>query len=144
MEVPFKVSVGPVVLLQHLDIQVLFKVSLGSVVLLQHLGMQIPFKVSAGFVVGNILTWKFPSRCAWALLFCSNILAWKFPSRCPRDLSLATFWHGNSLQGVRGICRWQHLDMAIPFKVSVGSVVLLQHLDMEIPFKVSVGFVVLL
>ena len=34
--------------------------------------------------------------------------------------------------------------MAIPFKVSVGSVVLLQHLDMEIPFKVSVGFVVLL
>ena len=35
----------------------------------------------------------------------------------------------------------QHLDMEIPFKVSMGSVVLLQHLDMEIPFKVSVGSV---
>ena len=81
MEVPFKVSVGPVVLLQHLDIQVILKVSLGSVVLLQHLGMEVPFMVSAGFVVGNILTWKFLSRCPWALWFCCNILTWKFPSR---------------------------------------------------------------
>ena len=38
----------------------------------------------------------------------------------------------------------QHLDMEIPFKVSVGFVVLLQHLDMEIPFKVFLGYVVLL
>ena len=38
----------------------------------------------------------------------------------------------------------QHLDMEVPFKVSVGPVVLLQHLDIQVLFKVSLGSVVLL
>ena len=84
--------------------------------------------------------------CPWALWFCCSILTRKL------------------LPGVRGLCGsvanpekeipfkesvgsmvlLQHLDKEIPFKGSAGSVVLLQHLDKEIPFKVSVASVFLL
>ena len=68
MAIPFKVSVGFVVLLQHLDMEIPFKVFLGSVVLLQHLDMAIPFKVPCALSFScNSLTWKFLSRCPWAL-----------------------------------------------------------------------------
>ena len=87
---------------------------MGSVVLLQRL--------------------EFPSRYPWALWFCYFILTRKFLSRSP--------W---ALPGVRGLCgSVANPEKEIPFKESVGSVILLQHLDKEIVFKVSVGSVVLL
>ena len=94
MEIPFKVSVGSlgscldmclsVVLLQHLDMEIPFKVSLGYVVLLQHLDMEIPFMVSLGSVVlWQHLDMEIPCKVPCTLSFCCNILTWKFPSRCP-------------------------------------------------------------
>ena len=113
MEIPFKVSVGFVVLWQHLDMEIPFKVSVGFVVLWHHLDIEIPFKVS------------------WALSFCCNILTWKFPSRflalCRSHLDIEVPFKVSVgpvvllqhldiqvLFKVRGICRWQHLDMEIP------------------------------
>ena len=78
---------------------------MGSVVLLQRL--------------------EFPSRCPWTLWFCYFILTRKFLSRSP--------W---ALPGVRGLCgSIANPEKEIPFKESVGSVVLLQILTRKLPSR---------
>ena len=83
VEIPFKVSVGFVVLLQKLDMEIPFKVSVGSVVLLQHLDMEVPFKVSVGSVVlWQHLDTEVPFKVSVGSVFLLQHLGSPHPYKC--------------------------------------------------------------